>query len=65
MSQDQILQVIERANKNFLGTANHSADSFAAIFSKENNLVLTDYAKKSCELVPFNFKEKTVLLTDV
>lgn len=63
-SQDQILQVIERANKNFLGTANHSADSFAAIFSKENNLVLTDYAKKSCELVPFNFKEKTVLLTD-
>lgn len=63
-SQEQMLQVLDRANRNFLGTVNHAADSFAAIFSEENSLVLTDYARKSWSLLPFSFEDKTVILTD-
>jgi galactokinase len=60
----QLLQVIERGNKLFLGIENYMADNFAAIYSQENNLVLTDYAKASCELIPFDFEDKVILLTD-
>jgi galactokinase len=62
--RDEILKILERANKNFLGTENYSADSFAAIYSKPGNLVLTDYARRDCELIPFGFSDKTVILTD-
>ncbi|MFA6937428.1 MAG: galactokinase family protein [Treponema sp.] len=63
-SDDELLQVIERANRLFLGTENYKADIFAAIYSKEGNLVLTDHAKTSCDLIPFNFDDKTIILTD-
>ena len=59
-----MLAVIEKANKAFLKTENHLADSFAAIFSKEDCLVLTDYEKRDCQTIPFAFEDKTVILTD-
>ena len=59
-----MLAVIEKANKVFLKSENHLADSFAAIFSKEGSLVLTDYEKRSCQTIPFTFEGKTVILTD-
>ncbi len=61
---DKILQVLEKANKNYLGLENHLADSFAAIFSKKNSLVVTDYSNKSHDVIPFKFKDKIVILTD-
>lgn len=62
--QDVLLQVLEKANKLFLGTENHKADNFAAIFSKENTLVLTDHAENSHVEIPFKFKDRLIVLTD-
>ncbi|MCI7440338.1 MAG: galactokinase [Spirochaetia bacterium] len=59
-----LLQVLERGSRNFLQNDNFMADVFSAVYSKENNFVLTDYAKKSHDLIPFKFKDKTILLTD-
>lgn len=63
-SDAQLLQVIERGNKIFLNLENYMADYFSAIYSKENSLVLTDYSTGSWDLVPFNFEDKVILLTD-
>ncbi len=60
----QLLQVIERGNKLFLNIENYMADNFAALYSQENNLVLTDYGKAEYDLIPFNFEDKVILLTD-
>lgn len=60
----QLLQVIEKGNKFFLGQENYKADIFTAVFSKENNIVLTDHNEGTYELLPFNFKDKVILLTD-
>lgn len=62
--EKQILRVIETANRDFLNIENRYADSFAAIYSKESSLVLTDYATRSYELLPFDFANKRVILTD-
>ncbi len=63
-NDNQILQVIERANKLFLQTENHKADNFAAIYSKPGNLVLTDFNKNAYDLIPFTFDDRVVMLTD-
>ena len=62
--QDQMLKVLERANRNYYGTDNHMADTYAALFSKEDSLVLTDYSEKSWDLIPFKMKNRKVILTD-
>ncbi|WP_318743060.1 galactokinase [Treponema sp.] len=62
--QDQMLKVLERANRNYYGTDNHMADTYAALFSKEDSLVLTDYSEKSWDLIPFKVKDRKVILTD-
>jgi len=63
-TEAQLLQVIERGNKRFLNQNNILADNFAAIYSKPDSLVLTDYATNSYEIIPFKFEGKKVLLTD-
>ncbi|MBO4404138.1 MAG: galactokinase [Treponema sp.] len=63
-SEQTLLKILDIANRKFLGTDNHLADSLAAIYSKEKSLILTDYALGSYERIPFNFEDKTVILTD-
>ncbi len=63
-SSEQMLQVLERANRLFLGSLNYRADAFTSIYSKENSLVLTDHSKGSYEIIPFKFKDKLIVLTD-
>lgn len=60
----QLLQVIERANRLFLGNENYKADNFTAIYSQENSLILTDHAKNTYDILPFTFDDKTIVLTD-
>lgn len=60
----QLLQVIEQANRNFLGTENFLADNFTVLFGKENTCTLTDYNKRNYEHIPFNFDEYSIVLTD-
>lgn len=64
LSVPQLLQVIERGNKIYLGGDNYLADNFTAIFSEENSLILTDHSKHTCQTIPFNFEGKSVLIVD-
>lgn len=63
-SDEQILKVIELGNKLFLNRGNYIADNFAAIYAKEDSVILTDHAYRSFKIIPFHFKDKTIMLTD-
>ncbi len=63
-SDMELLQVIERGNRRFLQNNNYIADNFAALFSKKNNIIVTDHFKNTWDYVPFNFEDKKVLLVD-
>ena len=63
-SENEILQVITRGNLQFLNTNSYLSDIFTAIHSSEKSLVLTDYATKSYELLPFDYSEKKIILVD-
>jgi len=63
-SDSELLQVIERGNRRFLQNNNYIADNFAALFSKKNNIIITDHFKNTWDYVPFNFEDKKVLLVD-
>ena len=63
-TDSQLLQVLERGNKRFLQQNNYLADNFAALFSKKNNLIITDYTKNTWDYVPFNFSNKKIFLVD-
>ena len=63
-SDMELLQVIERGNRRFLQNNNYIADNFAALFSKKNNIIITDHFKNTWDYVPFNFADKKILLVD-
>ncbi len=63
-SDAQLLQVLEKANRNFLKTDNLIADNFTALFSEPNSVVLTDYSKQTFEVIPLNFEGYKIILTD-
>ena len=46
-SDMELLQVIERGNRRFLQNNNYIADNFAALFSKKNNIIITDHFKNT------------------
>lgn len=59
-----ILRAVEIGNRQFLNVGNYLADNFAALFSKADSLIITDHAKMSYETIPFDFPNKTIMLTD-
>ncbi len=63
-SEVQLLQAIERGNKLFLGTGNYIADIFAAIYAQPGSCILTDHATNSFDILPFDFEDISILLTD-
>ena len=63
-SDDELLQVIERGNNLFLNTGNYLADNFAALYAKEDSLIITDHAKAAWDYVPFDFPGHVVMLLD-
>lgn len=64
INEENLIQILEKANRQFLGLDNFRADIFAGVYSKENTLVLTDHARGTFDLLPFKFKDKTIILTD-
>lgn len=60
----QMLQAMDRANRRFLQKNNYNADNFAALYSKKDNLLITDYSKNTWDYVPFNFDDKKIFLID-
>ncbi|MBQ4377580.1 MAG: galactokinase [Treponema sp.] len=62
--ENALIQVISRGNLKFLGSNNYLSAVLTAIHTEEKSLVLTDYATKSYELLPFDFPEKKIILVD-
>lgn len=62
IDDDDLLKIIERGNRKFLGAENYSSDFFAAIYSKEKSLILTDHSSKTYEILPWNFDKKIFLV---
>ena len=60
----QILQIITRGNLKFLNTNNYLSDILTAIHSSPKSIVLTDHSTKTCEVLPFDFPEKKIILVD-
>ena len=63
-SEIQLLQAIERGNKLFLGAGNYLADIYAAVHSQPDSCILTDHATGGYEILPFQFEDVSILLTD-
>ncbi len=63
INDENLLAIIERGNRKFLGAQNYSSDFFAAIYSQEKSLILTDHSSKKYEILPWNF-DKKILLVD-
>ena len=63
-SDAQLLQVLERGNRQFLQTENHIADNYSCLFAKKGNLLITDHQKNSWDYIPFSFKDKRILIVD-
>lgn len=63
-SEVQMLQAIERGNKLFLGAGNYVADIFAAVYAQPNSCILTDHATNTYDILPFQFENISILLTD-
>lgn len=63
-SEEQMLQAIERGNKLFLGTGNYIADIYATMYSQPNSCLLTDHATNKYDILPFQFDDISILLTD-
>jgi len=63
-SDVELLQVIERGNKNFLQQNNYNASNFSALFSKKDNLLITDHSTNTWDYVPYKFENKKIILID-
>lgn len=59
-----LLQVLERANRKFLLLNNLLADNYSVLFSKKDNLLVTDYSKNLWEYIPYQFSGKKIFLVD-
>lgn len=62
--ESQLLLVMSRGNLRFLNSNHYLSDILAAIHSDKKSLVLTDHATKSCQLLPFDYPEKKIILVD-
>ncbi len=63
-SDAQLLHMIERGNRYFLGIGNYIADIYAAFYSQPGTCILTDHASNTYECIPFDFDDTRILLTD-
>ncbi|MCI5524147.1 MAG: galactokinase, partial [Spirochaetia bacterium] len=64
ISDERLISIVEKANRQFLNSENRKADNFAAVYSKKNSVVVTDYSENSYKIIPFSFEDHTIILTD-
>lgn len=60
----KILDILEYANKTFLKKENYLADNYTLLFTKSDNILVTNYATQSYDLINFNTNKYTTLLID-
>lgn len=63
-SNNQIVEIVERGNKFFLGMSNFTSDIFTVLFARKNSCVLTDHETGKYVNLPFKFKNVSIVLTD-
>lgn len=60
----QLVEIIEKGNRQFLNTDHFTSDINAALFSQENSCILTDHATGLYSIEPFTFDDISIILTD-
>ncbi len=63
-NEKQLLQVIEKGNRDFLNNGHYLADLYAALYAREGTCLLTDHEAETYEYLPFPFSDVAVVLTD-
>ncbi|MCR4900735.1 MAG: galactokinase [Treponema sp.] len=63
-NENQLLMILEKANRRFLQINNYIADNYAALFAKQGTLIITDHNKTTWDYVPYNFEDKKIFLID-
>lgn len=61
---NRLMQIIQKGNQEFLSSATHFADINTVLFSKKNSCVLTDHETGEYKILPFKFKDVSVVITD-
>lgn len=60
----EVLQAIERGNRQFIGTGNYNADNFTALYAKKGKFIITDHAHATYDFIDNPFADKKIMLTD-
>ena len=63
-TDDQILLILDRANRKYLNQYNHIADNLSAIYAQQGNFIITDHRTNSYYQLPITFEDKTILVVD-
>ncbi len=63
-TDEELLETIEVANIEYLNVGNYQADINACLFGKKGTCLLTDHWKNTHTVIPFDFNDWAVLLTD-
>jgi galactokinase len=61
---EDLVEYIDNANRFFLNSISYLADIYTALFAKKNTCIVTDYNRLSFEIIPFDFPETSLILTD-
>ena len=62
-TDERLVSIIEKGNRQFLNTEHFSSDINAALFSRENACILTDHATGLYSIEPFDFNDISIILT--
>ena len=63
-TKEDLVLLLEKTEKLFFGSNAGRAELYTAIYSKKDSLVITDHTRLSYDIIPFNLKGRTVILTD-
>lgn len=64
LSDSEMISAIEIGDREFLKDKFYLADIFTALYAKKNAFVLTDHAKESFEVLPFDFSGKSIIIIE-
>ncbi len=63
-SDQRLVSIIEKGNRQFLNTEHFASDINAALFARENSCILTDHESGTFSIEPFEFDDIAIILTD-
>lgn len=63
-SNEELLEIIEIANREYLDVGHYLSDINVCLFGQEGSCLLTDHWKNTHTVIPFPFEDWRILLTD-